>query len=112
MSFGFEVFRADGSLMLGSDSIAYLVIDSIQVSHPNSGSRVYSDLPGGMTLEAQAISSDAVFPASHSGPGEFLEFAEGKLVVTVSGGVVSWQWQDNGNGKYNYKSATILVFGR
>ena len=96
MSYGFEVFDDSGVVILDSNTIAFLPLDVIPVLGGESGSTTYnlSNIKG------------VVVPTS---PIEMADLTTSRLIVTVSGSVLSWSWQV-GTTDWLYDSANILVF--
>jgi len=102
MSFGFELFDSGGNKTLSSDSIAHLLIDTFEVSHPNSGTKEYTNIPGGMVLVADWAIIDITLNTQFQHV-----FLNGNPSISINGNFVSWDW---GPGFNDIQSISIRVF--
>lgn len=91
MSQGFAIYDATGKLQLSSDNIAHLLLATIFITRPSSGSRTFS-IPQGMSLFANwspSVISEftTAAPWTPQNPR-----ANSTLNITASGSTVSWSW--------------------
>ncbi|GAB2191787.1 hypothetical protein MAH1_33950 [Sessilibacter sp. MAH1] len=114
MSFGFEIYDANGRLTLSSESVAWVLIDTFDVQRVNgNGSRSYSTMPNDLTLAAELIAFNTGSLLASGGSGIC------QLTLNQTNKTLTWQWLadyyglgNRANNAFNYERATINVYGR